>query len=92
MFGEISEEQANKMNEAWEAASLLERLRMDRVNWISTDTTSYYVTKPSKLELMAADEIERLRLFEVYANGDIEAQVEAAIEAKKLTGKYPFED
>lgn len=92
MFGEISEEQANKMNEAWEAASLLERLRMDRVNWISTDTISYYVTKPSKLELLAADEIERLRLFETYSNGDIEAQVEAAIEAKKLTGKYPFED
>ena len=37
-------------------------------------------------------EVERLRLFEIYSNGDIEAQVEAAIEAKKLTGKYPFED
>ena len=40
----------------------------------------------------AADEIERLQLFERYANRTIEGQVEAAIDYKKLNGKYPFED
>lgn len=40
----------------------------------------------------AADEIERLRLFERYANRTIEGQVEDAIAYKAEHGKYPFED
>lgn len=40
----------------------------------------------------AADEIERLRLFEHYSNGPIEGMVENAIAYKKEHGKYPFED
>ena len=44
----------------------------------------------------AASEIEwlrvRLNLFERYCNRDIKAQIEAALETKKTTGKFPFED
>lgn len=39
-----------------------------------------------------ADEIDRLGLFERYANSTIRGQVADAIEAKIRTGKYPFED
>ena len=40
----------------------------------------------------AAAEIERLRLYERYANSYVQGQVEDAIRAKAETGKYPFED
>lgn len=40
----------------------------------------------------AAAEIERLRLYERYANSPIEGMVEEAIAYKKEHGKYPFED
>jgi hypothetical protein len=40
----------------------------------------------------AADEIERLRLFEYYANNPIEGMVEEAVAYKKQHGKHPFED
>lgn len=45
-----------------------------------------------RLANAAADEIERLRLFERYANSVIEGQVADAIKIKAETGKYPFED
>ena len=40
----------------------------------------------------AADEIERLCLFERYSNSVVQGQVEDALRAKRDTGKYPFED
>lgn len=40
----------------------------------------------------AAAEVERLRLFERYANKYVEEQVADAIAFKATHGKYPFED
>lgn len=56
-MNDISKEKADEMMAAWDAASLTERLVMDRVNWITVHDTSYYVTSPSKLEKNAAARI-----------------------------------
>lgn len=39
-----------------------------------------------------SDEIERLRLYERYANRDIRYQVERALMYRDENGKFPFED
>lgn len=46
----------------------------------------------AELLTAAADEIERLQLFERYCGKATEAFVEDAIAHKKKHGKYPFED
>lgn len=65
---------------------IIDRLRREAA---STHPETFMV---DSLLTEAADEIERLRLFERYANSTIEGQVADAIETKKRTGKYPFED
>ena len=35
---------------------------------------------------------QMLDLYESYTNRDIKAQIENALEAKRKTGKFPFED
>lgn len=57
---EISEDRANELNAAWDAANSTQRLRMPRVSWFAADTVSYFEEKPSKLELAAADRIAKL--------------------------------
>jgi hypothetical protein len=51
---------------------------------------------PAALMREAAGEIERLRsevdVLRRYGNKDCTAMADAAIETKRRTGKYPFED
>ncbi len=52
--------------------------------------------KPHRLVYDLCGEVDHLRqmldLYERYTNRDIKAQIEDAIDAKKTTGKFPFED
>ncbi len=69
-MSEVSKEKADALLAAWDAASLTQRLVMDRVSWVTVDTTSYYLTKPSELERRAAARIEYLEMaLSFYARG-----------------------
>jgi hypothetical protein len=61
-MSQITEERAKELHAAWEAAGVAERLRLPRQWWVAVGAgTTYYEERPTKLELAAADEIERLR-------------------------------
>ena len=68
-------------------AELREDARIADTNEFPEDACRWAITMRE-----AADEIERLRLFEHFANSVIEGQVEDAIAYKMAHGKYPFED
>ena len=84
-MNDISKEKADEMLAAWDAASLTERLVMDRVNWITVHDTSYYVTKPSELERNAAARILKLEAM-LRASGYSDLQIAAGTPYVEVMG------
>jgi hypothetical protein len=56
----ISKERADELDVAWQAATDVERLSLNRVEWWSAEKTTYFEVEPSKLEKMAASRIAEL--------------------------------
>lgn len=56
---QITKEQAEEISDAWDRASLTERLRLRRASWYTwgDGDTKYFATTPSELELAAAARI-----------------------------------
>ena len=56
----ISKERADEIDAAWQAASMTERLSLQRCQWFAADTTTYYELPPTELERYAAKRIAEL--------------------------------
>jgi hypothetical protein len=56
----ISKERADELDVAWQAATDVERLSLNRVEWWSAEKTTYFEVEPSKLEKMAASRIAEI--------------------------------